>query len=209
MTIAREVRLAIVVLLLLAIIAKVYLGWFFAVAVLGLVLPIAFIFRDPARQIPSSPLAIVSPGDGTVTLLETVTDPWVERTAVKCRIHMSLWNVHKLRSPIEGKVRNQWTAAGKEPGVKKCYTYWIQTDEGDDVVFSIATGHLGLFTRVDLHSGERIGQGQPCGHLYFSGLIDVLIPEHTRIALKVGDPVKSGSGIIGQLMHKSSAYLPK
>ncbi|MEX2354080.1 MAG: phosphatidylserine decarboxylase, partial [Gammaproteobacteria bacterium] len=189
MFIAREVRIVVVILVLLAITAKVYLGWLPALAVLVLVLPVVFVFREPACQVPSSPLAVVSSANGVVTSVEMVTDPWLERPAKRCRIKMSFWDVHTLRSPIEGKVKNQWAAASDEPGIKRRYSYWIQTDEGDDVVLSVATGVAGHFTTIKLRCGERTGQGQPCGHLYVAGLIDVLMPENTRVDLKPGDRV--------------------
>jgi len=201
MFIAREVRIFVVVLVLLAITAKVYLGWLIALAILILILPVVFIFREPICHIPASPLAVVSPANGDVIAIETVTDPWLNRTAKRYRIKMSFWHIHTLRSPIEGKVKNQWAAGAKEAGVSRRYTYWIQTDEGDDVVLSIATGIFAPFTRINLRCGERTGQGQQCGYLYFCGVIDVLMPERTRTELKVGDKIACGSTILGQLIH--------
>jgi len=207
MFIAREVRILVLVLALLAIIAKVYLGWVVALVVLLLILPVIYIFREPACQIPSSPLAVVSPANGVVVSVETVTDPLLERTAKKCRIKMSIWNVHTLRSPIEGKVKNQWTAAGDEPGIKRRYSYWIQTDEGDDIVLSISAGIYSPFVNIKLRCGERTGQGQVCGYLYFAGVIDILVPERTRIDLKAGDRVECGSAILGQLIRNNGSQV--
>ena len=51
---------------------------------------------------------------------------------------------------------------------------------------------------------DQNGQGQRCGYLYFAGVIDVLLPERTRIDLKPGTIVNSGSSILGQLIrHKA------
>jgi len=207
MFIAREVRIFVVVLVLLAISAKVILGWLPALSLLLLIVPVVFIFREPQCRIPAIPLAVVSPANGKVIAIETVTDPWLKRTAKRYRLQMSFQHIHTLRSPIEGKVRNQWTSSSDEPRITRRYTYWIQTDEGDDVVFSVATGPLAPFTRINLRSGERTGQGQQCGYLYFAGLIDVLVPETTRMEKKVGDTVDCGSDILGQLIHNNGQHL--
>jgi phosphatidylserine decarboxylase len=207
MIIAREIRVFLVVLFIIAISAKMYLGWYAAFFVLGIIVPLAFVFRDPVCQIPSAPLAIVSPVNGEIISIGKVADKWIDRDAIKIRIKMRFWHTHILRSPIEGKVKNQWAAYGKETGVKKRYTYWIQTDENDDVVYSVAIGKFSPFMKIKLRCGERTGQGQKSGYLYFSGIIDVLIPEQTRMELAVGDIVKSGSSILAQIIHDTSTTI--
>jgi len=203
MIVARETRLLLLVLVLAAIIVQASVGWIPAVIILLFAAIMAFVFRDPGYQVPSSPLAVVCPANGEIVSIETVRDPWLERDALRCRTRMSLTDVHRLRSPVEGKVKNQWAEQEDTPGVSRRYTYWIQTDEGDDVIFSVATGGFPSITRIDLRCGERIGQGQQCGYLYFSGLIDVLLPVYTRMALKPGERVHSGSSIIGQFIHSN------
>jgi phosphatidylserine decarboxylase len=204
MIIAREIRVFLVVLFIIAISAKMYLGWYAAFFVLSIIIPLAFIFRDPVCHVPSAPLAIVSPVNGEIISIGKVVDKWIDRDAIKIRIKMKFWHTHILRSPIEGKVKNQWAAYGEETGVKKRYTYWIQTDENDDVIYSVATGKFSPFMEIKLRCGERTGQGQKSGFLYFSGIIDVLIPEQTRMDLAVGDMVKSGSSVLAQMIHNDS-----
>ena len=208
MIIAREIRLILFVLVLIAISAKIYLGWSFAIAVICIIFPIAFIFRDPICKVPSSPLGIVSPIQGEIISIDKVTDKWLKRDAIRIRIKMSFWDAHILRSPIEGKIKNQWAANGEEQGVNKRYTYWIQTDEKDDVCYSIAIGKHTPFIKINLLSGERIGQGQKCGYMYFTGITDVLIPELSRVVITVGDKIESGSCILAQIIHDNNNKQP-
>ena len=207
MIIAREVRIYLLILLLFAIVLQVYLGWIPAMIVLGLTVPIAYIFRDPVCKVPSAPLAIVSPVDGEVIAVEQQEDPWLKRKAVRIRLKMALWDAHVLRSPIEGKIRNQWAEKGDEPHIKRRYTYWIQTDEQDDIVYSIATGNFAPFIKIDLRCGERTGQGQKSGYLYFCGIVDVLVPEFSRIQLNAGDMVTCGSTVLAQIIHDNNTLL--
>jgi len=199
--IARQGWPFIAVLLALAVAANVFVGWPLAAVLIAMTLVVMFVFRDPGREIPPAPLAVLSPASGTVTSVETAADPWLDRKAYRCRIRMSLLDVHSLRSPIEGKVMNQWSSRPEEPGVKRRYTYWIRTDEGDDVTLSLGMGVTTLIVRLSLQCGDRIGQGQPCGFLFFAGLIDLYVPESTRLEVKAGARIDSGTAIIGKLVH--------
>ena len=205
MIVAREVRIFLIVIILLAISAKVYFGWLTALMLLSIIFPVAFLFRDPICHVPPAPLGIVSPANGEIIAIEKTNDPWINRPAIKIRIKMSIWNVHILRSPIEGKVKNQWAADGDESGIKRRYTYWIQTDEQDDVIYSIATEKCSPFIKINLTCGERTGQGQKSGFLYFCGIIDVLIPEQSRLELKIGDLVNSGSTVLAHIIHDNNS----
>lgn len=199
--IARQGWPLIAVLLALTVAAKLFLGWTAAVILLALMLAVIFVFRDPRREIPPAPLAAVSPASGIVSAVETVTDPWLDRRAHKCRIRMSLLDVHSLRSPVEGKVMDQWSSEPQEPGIRGRYTYWIRTDEGDDVTLSLGLGILAVIVRLTMQSGDRIGQGQPCGFLFFAGVVDLYLPASTKLAVRQGDYVESGTAVIGKLAH--------
>ncbi len=207
MIIAREIRLTLSILIIIAIMSKVYLGWLPALLLLCVISLVAYIFRDPVCNIPSAPLAIVSPVSGTILKVESTTDTWLNRPAVKIRIGMSYLDVHTLRSPIEGKVRNQWAQSDSEKGIKNRYTYWIQTDEGDDIVYSIGTVNFSPFLGINLRCGERTGQGQKSGYLYFSGIVDVYIPETSRVLINPDEKIDAGSSILALIIHKSGAQL--
>ena len=110
------------------------LGWAWSVPFwLGCAV-IVYLFRDPRRDIPSSPLAVVSPADGVVDSIEEVSDPYLDRQALLLVINMNHTGVYSTRSPVEGKVlepRNSADGANRPHGV------WLQTDEGDDLVFRL------------------------------------------------------------------------
>ena len=207
MIVAREIRLTLIILIIVAIVFKVYLGWLPALLSLCLILFVAYLFRDPKCKIPSAPLAIVSPISGHILEVENTTDTWLNRPAVKIRIGMSYLDVHILRSPIEGKVRNQWAQTESKNGIKNRYTYWIQTDEGDDIVYSIGTVNFSPFLGINLRCGERTGQGKKSGYLYFSGIVDVYIPENSRVLINPDEKIDAGSSILALIIHKSGAQL--
>ena len=194
-------------LLVLFVIAYHYhLGITVTVIDAGLLLSLMFLLRDPPRTVTSSPLAIVSPVHGTVISVTDIDDPWVDRQARNISINMSLFDIYSLRSPTEGKIVNQWTRQPDSNGPKRQFAFRVRTDEGDEIVVVI---HLNIFSsflfRFYVHSGERLGHGQRCGYLYFGGMIDVLVPRNSKIIVKPGEHIKSGSGIIAQLVHVDAA----
>lgn len=194
------------VLALLLAIAYYYHGNT-AIVVISVLLTLAiFLLRDPMQDVPSSPLAIVSPVFGDIVSVEDVEDPWVERRAHQISIDMSVMDVYSLRSPIEGKIVNQWTRRPDGENNGRKFAFRVRSDEGDEVVVVISLNVLtAFFFRFYVHSGERLGHGQRCGFLYFGGIVDILVPENSKIQIKPGMQVNSGSSIIGQLVHTNTA----
>jgi phosphatidylserine decarboxylase len=159
---------------------------------------IVYLYRDPHREIPSSPLAVVSPADGVVTAVEEVSDPYLNREAVRLDIRMSYAGVYSTRSPVEGKVlepRN--SGKGVQP-----HGVWLKTDEDDDLVVVMHRSPLHNLPRCDVRIGERVGQGQRCGYIPMGGLVEVYLPRHSRIQVTSGSHVKAGSDVIATLVHK-------
>lgn len=205
--IAREGWPLLVLLLVFFVIAYHYhFGITVTVIDAGLLLAFVFLLRDPSRTVTSSPLAIVSPVYGTVISVADVEDPWVNRQAKSISIKMGLFDIYSLRSPTEGKIVNQWTRQPDSKGPKRQFAFRVRTDEGDEIVVVIHLNILSSFLfRFYVHSGERIGHGQRCGYLYFGGVIDILVPQNSKIIVKPDEHIKSGSGIIAQLVHVDAA----
>lgn len=170
----------------------------------ALVLALLFVFRDPPRRVPAAPLAVVSPADGYVVSVEEVRDPYLERPAIRVSLDMRFSGVYALRSPIEGKLTRNWfvTPGEEAEGIARVRALWLQSDEGDDVVTVLRPSRYSLRSACYFQSGERIGQGMRCGFLLFGSRIDVLLPLNSRVLVKPGEQVFSGSSSIAQLVHR-------
>lgn len=157
-----------------------------------------YLFRDPARAVPASPLGVVSPVDGRVESLATVEDPWLERQALQVRFRMNPLGVFSVRSPVEGKVARQWLpkARGRHP-----YAQWFQTDEGDDIVLAVVPQVRQRRTICYVAAGQRIGQGQRCGYIPFGMEVELLLPADSRARVQPGQRVASGVDIVANLVH--------
>ena len=70
-------------------------------------------FRDPAREAPEDPRAVVSPVDGRVCKVEKCTNPETGEDAVKVSIFMNVFNVHSQKSPVDGTVLKKVYRPGK------------------------------------------------------------------------------------------------
>lgn len=139
--IAREGWSLIAVVVIAALVAQLLFAWA-ALPLWVLVLVLLFLFRDPLRKVPASPLGIVSPVDGCVIGVETVQDGYLNRKAICISINMSITSVYSIHSPMEGKIVEQWLKVPRKIIAENAYssaqpdTYaqWIQSDEEDNVV---------------------------------------------------------------------------
>lgn len=169
-----------------------------------------YLFRETVPAVPNLPLAVLSPGDGHVAGLANDRDPWLDRGSRRVRVELDRPGIGVLRSPVEGKVKDYWTSAqpfNQAGGLRttgfspNCYSVWVQTDEGDDVVFAVSS--LRPISRFKLYyaPGERVGIGQRIGFIYFGDVVDVFMPENTRPEAAPGLIAKSGCTVLGHLVR--------
>lgn len=210
--VAREGRPVILLLLLLALLVFKLVGPAWSVPLWFAALLVAFLYRDPQRRVPPLPLAVVSPVDGRVLFVKKIVDPYLQRQAIHVRLQINRFGVFGLRSPIEGKMLQQWLfKAGmgrnvlhleQQPKKGMHYALWIQTDEQDDVVMILDLPYRWQKLQFYLHVGERIGQGQRCGRTRYGGYVDIFMAENVRMGVGQGDRVTAGVNVIATMIHK-------
>jgi len=169
---------------------------------------LVYVYRDPARKVPPVPLAIVGLIDGKVIEVKSIKDPYIERDAISVTFEKPWFSIVSMRSPMEGKVMEQWFAvnshnnnSGIEQSARsgKGFAQWIQNDEGDDVVLAIYPSYSFQRPRCYVHSGERIGQGQRCGIIPFRSRVEVILPADATVNVKPGDTIMAGADTIATL----------
>ncbi len=175
-------------------------GWLWSLPFWLLCLFIVFIYRDPYRDIPASPLAVVSPADGVVSRVENIHDPYLDRDAIRVLINMSHIGVYSTRSPVEGKVMEP----PHDGGADRPHGVWLKTDEDDDLVIVMHRGPLHNLPRCYVGIGERLGQGQRCGSIPMGGQVEIYLPANSRVQVKAGSHVRAGSDVIATLVHKQA-----
>lgn len=180
-------------------------SWPFAVPPLLLAAFFLWFFRDPERQAPSDPGAIVSPADGTVTAVGEVEVDGVRRTRLS--IFLNVFNVHVNRSPIAGVVRaveyrhgRFGNAMGSISSQENEQNIVTLEGEGHVVVFKQIAGLLARRIVFTPKVGDFLQLGQRVGLIKFSSRVDVVLGPGADIAVKVGDHVKGGSSLLGRFV---------
>src|ERR1700675_4639080 len=192
--------------LLAAIVIAWLTAWPYAVPVLLLGAFFLWFFRDPERQIPTLPGAIVSPGDGKVTDVSLVTSGGTPRNRIS--IFLSVFNVHVNRSPISGVIRdvryqrgqylNAMNQASAELNEQNIVT--VESDgDGQTVVFKQIAGLLARRIVFYPKVGDRLERGQRVGLIKFGSRVDVLLDSSASINVKIGDRVKGGASVLAYL----------
>lgn len=168
-------------------------------AVLFLVL--FLIFRDPRREVPATPLGVISPVDGRVVEVDLVDKGVLHGEAHRIRIQIDTFGTYTARAPVEGKVMDLQTIVTDKVVDYQTNALWIQTDEGDDVVLQFYGYRYGLAPRSFVRFGERVGQGHRCAYLRLTRIAEVHLPIESKVLVKPDQVVLAGTDLIGKVPH--------
>ena len=162
---------------------------------------VAYFFRNPSRQIPGGENLVVSPADGKIVMIRTLPE------GRSISIFLNIFNVHVTRVPISGKLeefeykRGRFKAAYDDEAsrVNEQNILTISSACGRVVVKQIA----GLLARRVIcwkRIGDHLKRGELFGLIRFGSRVDVVLPEQVKILVKVGDRVRGGSSVIGEVV---------
>ena len=193
--------------------AGLLLGWLTspAWAIIPFLLAFFFFwfFRDPERAIPQEAGAVVSPGDGKVTDVSTVTVGSEQLTRLS--IFLSVFNVHVNRSPIAGVIRDVRYQRGQylnamNKASAELNEQNIVTVEGDGqrVVFKQIAGLLARRIVFYPKIGDRLERGQRVGLIKFGSRVDVLLDASAHINVRIGDRVQGGASVLAYLQPQGA-----
>jgi phosphatidylserine decarboxylase len=168
---------------------------------------VTYFFRNPKRSILSDDNKIICPADGKVVVIEEVTvDEYFNDKRLQVSIFMSPTNVHVNRTPIAGSVKY----SAYHPG--KYLVAWhpksselnertsIVIDNGNfDIMMRQIAGKLARRIVNYLEEGVEVEQGEQFGFIKFGSRVDLFLPLNTKINVTLGQKVKGGVTIIGEL----------
>ena len=159
----------------------------------------AFLVRDFHRDVPPIPLAAISPVDGVVEDISETNNPYLEQPCFCYTVLQSRSGEFNMHSPIEGKVEQLWVRYPNSDN--KALSYWVRTDEDDDVVVHVELNSAWQHGGTVLHPGERVGQGQRCGFVAMGCKVHIYLPERIQRVAQIGDKVTAGKNILAQFIH--------
>lgn len=211
--IAREGWLHIVIAFAVAIGATELLGWLWALPFWTIALFVLQFFRDPPREVPKDPNAILAPADGRIVAVEKTQDPYLDREALKISVFMNVFNVHSNRSPVDGEVRDKWYFPGKFVNAdlpkasleNERNALWIRTDRGADVTCVQVAGLVAKRILCHVSPGEHLARGQRFGFIRFGSRVDVYLPLNTKINVNIGDKVSATLTVLAEFREETKA----
>jgi phosphatidylserine decarboxylase len=161
----------------------------------------AWFFRDPERQIPQVAGAIVSPGDGRITHIETIDVNGRPRTRIS--MFLSVFDVHVNRSPVGGVIRdvtyrkgqfkNAMGAACADGNEQNIVTV---EDGAQTVIFKQIAGLIARRIVFTKRVGDTVARGERIGMIKFGSRCDVLFDPAAAVQVKIGQHVAGGSSIL-------------
>jgi phosphatidylserine decarboxylase len=201
-----EARWIIAVLALVAL-ASWFLSAWLAAVVLALIVGTILFFRDPERDVPADPNAIVAAADGTVTEIAETEEPEVLKTRTRrVGIFLSIFDVHTNRAPITGRIIYREHREGvcvdarrADCSEKNEAVTWAFENPRATIVVRQLTGAIARRIVAWSQLGEQLNKGERFGMIRFGSRTEVYLPLSATVLVKVGDHVSAGSTIIARL----------
>ena len=179
-------------------------GWKWAAGVLiFLGLFVFYFFRDPERQIPSDPHAVVSPADGhVVAILDEMLD---SKMGHRVSIFLSIWDVHIQRAPAAGRIADVVYRPGRFYAAFRAAAsreneqniIYIDTPQGQ-LVFKQIAGAIARRVICWKQPGEKVALGERVGLIRFGSRVDLWLPADAQIVTQRGQKVKGGESILAR-----------
>jgi phosphatidylserine decarboxylase len=197
--------------LLAATVALPFLGWpsgLLAVIPGSLLALLLYFFRDPRREIPAEPRAIVSPADGTVVDVTAIERyDFLGGPAVRVGIFLSIFNVHINRAPLAGRVVDmhyepgEFLNAMRPESAERNEFMWIGFEQLEPLGRRFAVRQIsGMLARrivCPLEPGQTVARGEKFGMIKLGSRTELILPtELVDIRVRPGDKVRAGSDVV-------------
>jgi phosphatidylserine decarboxylase len=186
-----------------------WLGWMVvAVGAALLTLFVSWFFRNPSRVIPQGPRLVLASGDGKVIAIEEEFESrFIKDRSIRISIFLNVFDVHINRIPCEGVIEDVqyqpglFLVASKPDATlrNEQNALMIRTVEGAKVLCVQVAGLIARRIVCWVSPRDRAVLGERFGLIRFGSRMDTFLPIGTAIRVAVGDRVKGGETILGEL----------
>jgi len=166
--------------------------------------PVAAFFRDPERDVPDDPNAIVAASDGKVLSVEHVQEDRLgTEEFLRVAVFLSVLDVHINRAPVAGRVADHFVvdggfAAAMKPEAEHNVAGYTVFDTTRGTV--VVAQRTGLIARRIVHRapvGALLAKGERFGLIRFGSRTDVYLPAGAATAtVAPGEKVRGGETVI-------------
>jgi phosphatidylserine decarboxylase len=218
MTIHKEGRTLLFVLLIVLFILNWGVYYFFPASVLAqngaIIVSVLFyliilqFFRNPIFSITKNEKTVIAPADGKVVVIEEVEETeYLKGKRKQISIFMSPVNVHVNRMPVSGEISFYRYHAGKylvawhpkSSTENERTTVVVKMKNGVEVLFRQIAGALARRIKCYVHEGQALEQGDEFGFIKFGSRVDIFLPLNAKVTVKIGDITKGGRTVIAEL----------
>ncbi|MCE5185192.1 MAG: phosphatidylserine decarboxylase [Planctomycetaceae bacterium] len=204
-------------------------GWFFLVRALSperpnavllwvpeviLIIVLVWVFsffRDPLRRPVQDDNLLLSPADGTVAMVETLTDcPDFGRPVLRIEIFLSIFNVHINRMPCSVRVGKITYKPGKfldarSPSCHKLneaneLELYRRSQPTDRMLVRQVSGAVARRIVCRAQTGDDFAGGAQFGMIKFGSCTELYVPACDNLVCRVkkGDKVKAGLTVLAE-----------
>lgn len=192
--------------LVLSLLVSACCGWWSLPFWIFTVFALQF-FRDPAREIPQDPEAILSPVDGRVVVVERARDPYRDAEALKISVFMNVFNVHSQKSPADCTVTAVEYNKGKflNADLDKASienernAVLATTASGREITFVQVAGLVARRILCYTKVGEKLTRGERYGFIRFGSRVDMYLPVDAQAQVAIGDKVTGVRTVLARL----------
>lgn len=182
------------------------LGWAGVVATLWCL----YFFRDPERIVPDRKGVLVTPGDGTVSLVGEVVPPaeldMGDEPMQRVTVFLNVFNVHVNRVPAAGEidklvyVPGLFVNAAADDASEKNERQLVSmtTEDGDKIAFAQIAGAVARRILCDLKEGQTVERGERYGLIRFGSRMDIWVPNNYKVLVAPGQTMVCGETVIAE-----------
>ncbi|RLA94815.1 MAG: phosphatidylserine decarboxylase family protein [Deltaproteobacteria bacterium] len=175
-----------------------------------LFLEFCYFFRDPDRNIPQEPGAIIAPADGKIISINKMKETeFLKSESIKVSIFMNVFNVHVNRAPISGRIEYYHYNPGKFISAFKDkasldneqVSIGIHCEEdGKKVLLKLIAGLIARRIVLWKRVGDELRKGERISIIKFGSRVELYLPLNVELKVNKGDWVRAGETIIGMII---------
>ncbi|MEI2297493.1 phosphatidylserine decarboxylase [Ensifer sp. MJa1] len=169
----------------------------------------AYFFRDPERMTPIDDDLVISPADGRVSSIATVTPPEElnlgTEPMLRISVFMNVFNCHVNRAPMAGTITRIVYRAGKFVNAELDKA--SHENERNGLVIETKHGAIGVVQIAGLvarrilcwkYENGSLDAGERFGLIRFGSRLDVFLPSGAEPRVSVGQTAVAGETVLAE-----------